>query len=107
MKSLSGDMILPKFGEYKYNNMEKGSKPEHILFWMCDTVAVFKKETQLLIKSGDIDISNINRIDIVIGGGHGQGAFRFPMKILYIKNNGTRNESVQPVITYYARKTIE
>ena len=28
MKSLSGDMLLPKFGEYKYNNMEKGSKPE-------------------------------------------------------------------------------
>ena len=25
MKSLSGNMILPKFGEYKYNNMEKGS----------------------------------------------------------------------------------
>ena len=32
MKSLSGDMILPKFGEYKYNNMEKGSNPENILF---------------------------------------------------------------------------
>ena len=31
MKSLSGDMILPKFGEYKYNNMEKRSKPERIL----------------------------------------------------------------------------
>ena len=28
MKCLSGDPILPKFGEYKYNNMEKGSKPE-------------------------------------------------------------------------------
>ena len=27
MKSLSGDMILPKFGEQKYNNLEKGSKP--------------------------------------------------------------------------------
>ena len=27
MKSLSGDMIVPKFGEYKYNNMEKGTKP--------------------------------------------------------------------------------
>ena len=23
MKILSGDMIFPKFGEYKYNNMEK------------------------------------------------------------------------------------
>ena len=41
MKSLSGDMILLKFGEYTYNNMEKGSKPEHVLFWVRDTVAVF------------------------------------------------------------------
>ena len=41
MKSLSGDIILPKFGEYKYSNMEKGSKPENILFWVRDTVAVF------------------------------------------------------------------
>ena len=30
-KSLSGDMILPKFGEYKYYHDEE-SKPEHILF---------------------------------------------------------------------------
>ena len=97
MKNLSGDIILPKFGEYKYNNMEKGSKPEHILFWVRDAVAVFKKETQLLIESGEIDISNINRIDIVVGGDHSQGVFRFPMKILYIMNNGTRRKSIQPV----------
>ena len=62
-------MILPTFGEYKYNH-EKGSKPEHILFWVRDTVAVFKKETQLLIESSDIDISDINRIYIVVGGDH-------------------------------------
>ena len=30
MKSLSGDMILPKFDEYKYYNIEIGSKPERI-----------------------------------------------------------------------------
>ena len=92
MKSLSGDMILPKFGEYKYYN-EIGSKPEHILFWIRDTVTVFKKETQLLIES-DIDIIDI--IGIVIGGNHGQRAFRFPMKILYIMNNEKRHESIQP-----------
>ena len=69
------DIILPKFGEYNYNNMEKGSKPEHILIWVRGTVAVFKKETQLLIESGDIHLSNINRIDIVVGGEHSQGAF--------------------------------
>ena len=86
MKSLSGDMILPNFGEYKYYH-ETRSKHEHILFWICDTVAVFKKDTQLIIDSGDIDSSDIDRIDIVIGGDHGQGEIRFPMNILYIMNN--------------------
>ena len=42
MKNLSGDMILPKFGDYKYYN-ETGSKPEDILFWIRDYVAVFKE----------------------------------------------------------------
>ena len=82
MKKLSGDMILPKFCEYKYNNMGKGSKPEQFLFQVRDTVAVFKKETELLIESGDMDISNIDRIDKVVDGDHSQGAFRFPMKML-------------------------
>ena len=51
----------------------------------------------MLIDSGDIDILNVNRIGIVVGGDHGQGAFRFPMKILYIMNDDTRHESIQPV----------
>ena len=74
MKSLSGDVIIPKFGKYIYYH-ETGSKPEHILFWFRDYVAVFKKETQLLIESGDINVSDIDRIDIVVGGDHGQGVF--------------------------------
>ena len=65
MKSLSGDMIIPKFGEYNYYH-EAGTKPELILFQVRDIVAVFKKETQLLIDSGDIDIYETNRIDIVV-----------------------------------------
>ena len=40
---------------------------------------------------------DMNRIDIVVGGDYGQWAFRFPMKILYIMNNGNRHESIQPV----------
>ena len=51
----------------------------------------------MLIESDDIDIPNINRLDIVFGGDHDQGAFRFPMKRLYITNNGNRHESIQPV----------
>ena len=55
IKSLSGDMITPKFGEYDYHR-ETGTKPELILFWVRDDVAVFKREIQLLIDFSDIDI---------------------------------------------------
>ena len=44
MKALNDDMILPKVGEYNYYH-EAGSKPELILFWIRDNVAVYKKET--------------------------------------------------------------
>ena len=96
IKILRRDMILPKFGEYKYYH-EIGSKPEHILFWIRDTIAVFKKETQLLTKSGDINLSNIDRTDIVVAGDHGHGAFQFPIKILFIINNEKRHESIQSI----------
>ena len=89
-------MIIPKYGEYNYYH-EAESKPELIIFWVRDIVAVYKRETQLIIESGDIDISEINRIDIVVGGDHGRGSFRVPMKILHIKNNGKRYESIPSV----------
>ena len=43
MKSLSGDMILPKFGEYKYYN-EIGSKPEHIYFGFVILLLFLRKK---------------------------------------------------------------
>ena len=52
MNILSGDMILFKVGEYNYYN-KPGSKPELILFLVRDIVAVYRKETRLLIDSGD------------------------------------------------------
>ena len=36
-------------------------------------------------------------MNIIVCGHHGQGAFRFPMKILYVMNNGKIYESIQPV----------
>ena len=81
MISRSGGMIIPKFGEYIYYH-EAGSKPDLILFQVCDIVHVYKKEIQWLIGSSGIDIDKINIIDIVVGGDHGQGVYRFPMKIL-------------------------
>ena len=96
MKSLSGDMILPTFCEYKYYH-EAGSKPEHILFWVRNTVAVLKKETQLLIDSGGIDLCDIGRIDIVGVGDHSEGAFRFPMEKMYIMNNEKGHERMQTI----------
>ena len=42
MKALSGNMILPKFKEHNYYHVAK-SKPELLLFWVRDIVAVYKK----------------------------------------------------------------
>ena len=67
-------MILLKFGEYKYC-IETKSKSEHIIFWVGDIVVLFTKETQFIIDSYDIDLSDIDRIEIVVGGDHCQGAF--------------------------------
>ena len=74
MKALNGDMILPKFREYSYFH-EAGSKSELILFWVRNIVAVYRKETRILIDSSDIGINKMNRIDIdiVVSGNHRQG----------------------------------
>ena len=45
---------------------------------------MFKKEISLLIKSNQLKFDEISRIDVIAGGDHGQGAFRFPMKLLFI-----------------------
>ena len=49
IKILSGDMILPKFGEYKYCN-EIGSKSEHILFWIRDTKIIIQPRDFQIMK---------------------------------------------------------
>ena len=57
-------MTFPKFGEYNYY-YEAVSKSDHILFRVRDIVAVYKKETQILIESGEIYINKISRIDFL------------------------------------------
>ena len=42
MKRLSVDVVTQKFGTYNYYH-ETGTTPELILFWVRDTIAVFKK----------------------------------------------------------------
>ena len=96
MKALSDDMILSEFIEYNYYH-EARSKPELILFWVRDSVAVYKKSTQILMDYSDININKMNNTDIVVGGDNGQGVFRFSMKILCIINTGKSRESLQYV----------
>ena len=50
---------------------------------------------------------DMNRIDIVVGDDYGQGAFRFPMKILYIMNNGNIYKSIQPMDYILCKKNNE
>ena len=42
MNDLCGEMITPQSGEYRYIH-EFGNILELILYWVCDSVATFKK----------------------------------------------------------------
>ena len=83
MTDLCGEIISPQSREYKYIH-EISSKPDLILYWVRDSVAIFKKEISLLINSIHLTVNEVSRIDVIDGGDHGQGAFRFPMKLLFV-----------------------
>ena len=91
MIDLCGEMIVPQFGEYKYIH-EVGSKPELIIYWIRDSTAMFKKEISLFVKSNIWNLDNLSRIDVEIGGDHGQGVYRFPMKLF--------------LLTFFVKKTM-
>ena len=84
MTDLCGEIIVLQFGEYKHIH-EIDSKPGVILYWVRDYVAISKKDIRLLIKANQLKFDEISRIDVIVGGGdHGQGAFLFPMKLLFV-----------------------
>ena len=83
MVHLRGEIISSQFGEYKYTH-ETGTKPESILYWVRDSTAIFKKEISLWIKFNLTINDDVSRTDVVVGGDHGQGTFRFPMKLLFV-----------------------
>ena len=88
MVDLRGEMIAPQFSEYKYTH-ETGTQPESILYWVRDSTVIFKRDISLLIKCNLMIIDDISRIDVVVGGDHGQGDLRFPMKLLFIMESST------------------
>ena len=104
MVDLRGEMIAPQFGQNKYTH-ETGTKPESILYWVWDSTAIFKKEISLLIKCNLIIIDNISRINVVVGGDHGQGTFRFPMKLLFIMKS-SKNIERESSVAYILCKKI-
>ena len=105
MIDLCGEMIVPQFGEYKYIH-EVSSKPELILYWIRNSTAIFKKEISLLVKSNLLILDDISRIDVVIGGNHGQCAFRFPTKLLFVIKSSKNVERESSVVIFCTKKKI-
>ena len=66
---LCGEIIVPKFGEYKYIH-EVGSKPELILYWVHNFTTIFRKQISLLVNSNILNLDDLSRIDVVIYGDH-------------------------------------
>ena len=105
MVDLRGEMIAPQFGEYKYTH-ETSTKLESILYWVRDSTAIFKKEISLLIKCILIIIDDISRIDVIVGGDHGQGAFRFSVKLLFIMKSSKNVERESSVAYILCKKLM-
>ena len=103
MVDLRGEMIVPQIGEYKYIH-EIGSNPGLILYWVRDSTTIFNKEISLLIKCNIINVDNISSIDVIVGSDHGQGAFRFPMKLLFIMKSSKNVEHESSVAYILCKK---
>ena len=75
MTNLCGEMIIPQFRKYKYIH-EIGSRPGLFLYWIRDSVAIFKKEISLFINCNQLIFNERSWIDVIVSGYHRQGVFR-------------------------------
>ena len=60
-----------------------------------------REQISLLVKFNLLNLNDLSRIDVVIGGDHGQGAFRFLMKLLFVMKsfkNVERESSVAYIL---------
>ena len=96
------EMSVTQFGEYKYIH-EIGSKPELILYWIRDSVAMFKKKISLLINSNQIKINEISKVGVIVGGDHDQDAFRYPIKLLFVMKSEKILHVQVVLLTFYAK----
>ena len=53
-----------------------------------------------------LNLDALSRIDVVIGGDHGQGTFRFPMKLLFVLNSEHMLNVQVVLLTFYAKKIM-
>ena len=52
-------------------------------------------------------MNEIFRIDVTVGGDHGQGAFRFPMKLLFIMKSSKKIERTSSVVYILCKKDYD
>ena len=53
-----------------------------------------------------INLDDLSRIDVVIGGDHSQGAFKFPMKLLFIMKSSKNIERENSVAYILCKKIM-
>ena len=66
-----------------------------------------KKETILLIHSNQLIVNEISRIDVIVDSDHGEGVFRFLMKLLFVMKSEKLLNVQVVLLTYCATNTME
>ena len=67
---------------------------------------MFKKEITLFIYSDQIKVYEISKIDVIVGGDHGQDDFRLPIKLLFIMKSKKMLNVQVVLLTFYAKKIL-
>lgn len=72
------------------------------MFWIRDSLSVLKK-THIFVEIFNLNVSHINRIDIVVGG-YSQCTLWFPIMLICVMNNGNIFEYVSNSGYIHCRK---
>jgi hypothetical protein len=108
-KKFAADLVVPITGKVWHETTNKNgeTKVEEVSYDYQDLVEVFKYVTASLLMDGGVDVIDVKRVCLVLGGDHGVGAFRLTIRILIRLKNGKVLKDDIGISSVFAKDTSE
>jgi hypothetical protein len=108
-KKFTAELVVPITGKVWHETTNKNgeTKVEEVSYDYQDLVEVFKYVTASLLMDGGVDVIDVKRVCLVLGGDHGVGAFRLTIRILIRLKNGKVLKDDIGISSVFAKDTSE